>query len=190
VTFRAILLLALGLAMDATAVAAARGLAAPRLRLRHVALVASLFGGFQALMPVIGWLVGRRVGPLVERWDHWIIFALLGGIGGKMLWEARETPDESVPRSDGDVFDLRVLLLLAVATSIDALGVGVMLPMLHAPLLLSVVTIGVTTALLSALGLYAGRRFGSALGRKLDAAGGLVLIGLGCKILYEHLHAA
>ncbi len=123
-TFQAIVLLALGLAMDATAVAAARGLAAPRLRARDVALVAALFGGFQALMPLIGWLVGTTVGPLVERWQHWVVFVLLGGIGARMLWEAREAADETDTRGDHDVFDLRVLLLLAVATSIDALAAG------------------------------------------------------------------
>ena len=186
-TFRAIVMLALGLAMDATAAAGARGLAAPRVRARDAALVALLFGGFQALMPLLGWFVGRRVGPLVEAWDHWIIFALLSGIGAKMLWEAREAADDAAPRTSERVFDLRVLLLLAVATSLDALAVGVTLPMLHAPLGLSVVTIGVTTAVLSAAGVYAGRRFGAALGRKLDAAGGVVLIGLGVKILLEHL---
>jgi len=190
VTFQAIVLLALGLAMDATAVAAARGLAAPRLRARDVALVAALFGGFQALMPLIGWFVGQSVGPLIERWHHWVVFVLLGAIGAKMLWEAREEADESDIRSDRDVFDLRVMLLLAVATSIDALGVGVTLPLLRAPLLLSVVTIGVVTAALSVLGLYAGRRFGSALGRKLDVVGGLVLIGLGTRTLIEHFHRA
>lgn len=185
-TFQAIVLLALGLAMDATAVAAARGLAAPRLRARDVALVAALFGGFQALMPLIGWLVGTTVGPLVERWQHWVVFVLLGGIGARMLWEAREAADETDTRGDHDVFDLRVLLLLAVATSIDALAAGVTLPLLRAPMLLSLVTIGVVTAALSAIGLYAGRRFGAALGRKLDVAGGLVLIGLGARTLVEH----
>src|SRR3954467_8264876 len=90
VSFGALLLLALGLAMDATAVAATRGMAVARIRPRHVMLVALFFGGFQALMPVVGWLVGTRVGPLVEAWDHWIAFALLNAIGGKMLWEARD----------------------------------------------------------------------------------------------------
>ncbi|MDB4930036.1 MAG: hypothetical protein JWM10_2520 [Myxococcaceae bacterium] len=188
-TFRAILLLAVGLAMDAAAVAGARGLAARRLRARDVALVALLFGGFQAAMPLLGYFVGRRVGPALARWDHWIIFALLGGLGAKMLWEARATPDAADAPADGDVFGLRVLLVLAVATSLDALAVGVTLPMLRAPLALSVATIGVTTAALSALGLYAGRRFGAALGRRLDAFGGLVLIALGGKILAEHLRA-
>lgn len=187
--FRSILLLAVGLAMDATAVAGARGLAARRLRARDVALVALLFGGFQALMPLLGYFVGRRVGPALARWDHWIIFALLGGLGAKMLWEARTAGEADGAPAGDDVFDLRVLLALAVATSLDALAVGVTLPMLRAPLALSVATIGVTTAVLSALGLYAGRRFGAALGRRLDAFGGLVLIALGCKILAEHLLA-
>lgn len=185
--FAAILLLSLGLAMDATAVAAARGLAARDLRARHALLVALYFGGFQALMPVVGWLIGRRLGPLVQAWDHWIAFVLLSGIGGKMLWEARGAPDDDAPRDDGALFAHRVMVVLAVATSIDALSVGVMLPMLRAPLVTTVVTIGVTTALLSAAGLYAGRRFGAALGKRLDVMGGLVLIGLGVKILVEHL---
>ena len=184
--FSAILALAVGLAMDATAVAAARGLAVSRIRARHVVLVAGLFGGFQALMPLVGWTVGRRLGPLVEAWDHWIAFVLLGGIGARMLWEAwAATPDAA--RAEAELFGVRVMLVLAVATSIDALAVGVTLPMLDAPLALSLVTIGVTTAVLSGLGLYAGRRFGALLGRRLDVLGGVVLIGLGVKILVEHL---
>lgn len=192
-SFGAILCLALGLAMDATAVSAARGLAAPRLLPRHVALVALLFGGFQALMPLIGWVVGSRVGPHVQAWDHWIAFVLLAGIGGKMLWEARGADDAAPgdqPAAAADPFGLRVLLVLAVATSIDALAAGFTLPMLSAPFLLSLATIGVTTALLSACGLFAGRRFGALLGKRLDLAGGLVLVGLGAKILVEHLSAA
>jgi putative Mn2+ efflux pump MntP len=188
VSFASILLLAVGLAMDATAVAAARGLAVPRVRPRHVALIAGFFGGFQALMPLLGWLVGSRVGALVSAWDHWIAFGLLGGIGGKMLWEARSTADHDEEKKDaGDPFGLKVMFVLAVATSIDALAVGITLPMLGAPLVLTLLTIGLTTAALSAAGLYAGRRFGALLGKRLDVAGGLVLIGLGTKILLEHL---
>lgn len=192
-SFAAILLLAAGLAMDATAVSASRGMAVSVIRPKHVFLVAAFFGGFQALMPLIGWLVGARLGPLVEAWDHWIAFALLSGIGGKMLWEAWEAKEgeddtESTAQDrDRDLFGLRVMFVLAVATSIDALAVGITLPMLHAPFLLSLVTIGVTTAVLSALGLFAGRRFGAMLGQRLDIAGGLVLIGLGVKILVQHL---
>jgi len=187
--FGAILTLSVGLAMDATAVSATRGMAVPAIRPRHALLVALFFGGFQALMPVVGYLVGARIGPLVETWDHWIAFALLSGIGGRMLWEALRSADEQKStRREEDLFGLRVMLGLAVATSIDALAVGITLPMLDAPLLLSVVTIGVTTALLSVAGLVLGRRAGAMFGRRLDAAGGLILIGLGVAILVEHLH--
>lgn len=185
-SFAAIFVLAVGLSMDSMAVAAARGLVAPHFRARQVVLVGALFGGFQALMPLLGWLAGSRIGPLVEAWDHWIAFGLLSALGGKMLWEARGAPDDD-PAPAGDPFALGGLLLLAVATSIDALAVGITLPMLGAPLGLSLVTIGATTAVLSALGLFAGRRFGAALGRRFDVVGGLVLIGLGVKILGEHL---
>ncbi len=181
--FGSILMLAVGLAMDAMAVAAARGLAAPRLLPRHALLVAAFFGGFQALMPLLGWLLGRGVGPIVQAFDHWIAFILLAGIGAKMLWEARG--GDAAPT--GDQFGLRVMLVLAVATSIDAFAAGITLPMLGAPLALSLATIGLTTAVLSALGLFLGRRFGAMLGRGLDAFGGLVLIGLGARILVEHL---
>jgi putative Mn2+ efflux pump MntP len=185
-SFGAILLLAIGLSMDAMAVAAARGLAARELRARHVALVAAFFGGFQAFMPLLGWLLGSRIGPFVEAWDHWIAFVLLVAIGAKMLWEAKDVKGVS-ERSESALFAPRSLLVLAVATSIDALAAGLTLPMLGAPLVLSLATIGVTTAALSSIGLYAGRRFGNALGRRLDAAGGIVLIALGAKILADHL---
>jgi manganese efflux pump family protein len=186
VSFGAILVLAVGLAMDATAVAAARGLATPKILPKHVLLVGLLFGGFQGLMPVIGWALGTSLGPAVQAWDHWIAFVLLSAIGGKMLWEARGTP-EVVKATD--LYGLRVMVTLAIATSIDAMVAGVTLPMVDAPVVLTVVTIGVVTAVLSALGLFAGQRFGSMLGKRLDAVGGLVLIGLGVKTLVEHLSA-
>jgi putative Mn2+ efflux pump MntP len=194
VTFGAILFLALGLAMDAAAVSAARGVAAHRIGARQITLVALLFGGFQALMPLIGWHIGARVGPLVEAWDHWVAFGLLATLGARMLWEARTGhPHEresslhpALSRAD-DVFGLRIMLVLAIATSIDALAAGITLPLLGAPLVLSLVTIGATTAALSVLGLFAGRRFGAALGRRLDIVGGLMLIGIGTRILIEHL---
>lgn len=185
-SFGAILLLSLGLAMDATAVSAARGLAAPRILPRHVALVAAFFGGAQALMPLLGWQIGSRAGPVVQAWDHWIAFALLAGIGTKMIWEARSA-EGAEPADASSPFGLDVMILLAVATSIDAFAVGITLPMLGAPMAASLVTIGATTAVTSALGLFAGRRFGAALGPRLDLAGGAVLIGIGGKILIGHL---
>lgn len=189
-SFGAVLVLALGLAMDATAVSAARGLVVPELRARHVLLVSVYFGGFQALMPLLGWIVGASVGPLVQAWDHWVAFVLLGAIGGKMLWDAWGAEGETEPGDDtprADPFGAKVMLALALATSIDAFAVGVTLPMLRAPLALSIATIGITTALLSALGLLAGRRFGALLGKRLEVVGGIVLVGLGTKILVEHL---
>ncbi len=185
----AILLLAFGLSMDATAVAAARGLSVKRVRLRHVAMVATLFGGFQALMPLLGWWLGSSVGKSFAAWDHWLIFALLGGIGGKMLWEAfrHEAPAKL---SEAEAFGVKVMLLLAIATSMDAFAAGVALPLLNAPLGVSLLAIGSTTAALSAAGLCLGHRFGAAFGSRLDALGGLVLIGLGTKTLLEHLSAS
>lgn len=176
--------------MDAMAVAAARGLAAKELRVRDVALVAGFFGGFQAGMPLLGYLLGQQFAPLVDQWSHWIGFALLAAIGGKMIHEAWGESDKpegenSAPDSN-ELFGVRVLLVLAVATSIDAFAVGITLPMIGAPFVVSLVTIGITTAVLSALGLFAGRKFGSMLGRRLDAFGGIVLVGMGIKVLADH----
>jgi putative Mn2+ efflux pump MntP len=189
IRFGAILAVAVGLAMDAAAVSAARGMAVPRVRLRHAVLVAVFFGGFQALMPVVGWLVGSRIGPLVEAWDHWIAFVLLGAIGAKMLWESRDPKTAAAPRTEEELFGFKVMLLLAIATSIDALAVGITLPMLDAPFALSVITIGVTTAVLCVAGLIVGRRAGAMFGRRLDFLGGLILIAVGTMILVEHLRA-
>lgn len=183
-TFAEILVLSIALAMDATAVAAARGLASPKIVPKHVLLVALFFGGFQGLMPLVGWAVGAGLGPVVQAWDHWIAFVLLAGIGGKMVWEARHPPEAI---TDRDPFALKIMFTLAIATSIDAAVAGVTLPMVDAPMALTLITIGITTAILSALGLFAGQKFGALLGKRLDVVGGLALIALGLKTLVEHL---
>lgn len=188
-TFFQIVWLAIGLAMDATAVAAARGVAVRRVLPRQVMAVALYFGGSQALMPLLGWWIGSRIDHALLAWDHWIAFVLLSALGVKMLWDARHEGEEAIA-DDHHLFDFKVMSVLAFATSVDALAVGVTLPMLNAPLLLSVATIGVTTAVLSALGLFAGRYFGALLGKRLDVAGGLILIALGTKLLWEHLSRA
>jgi putative Mn2+ efflux pump MntP len=182
-----ILALAGALAMDATAVAMERGIAAERVRARDVLLVGLLFGGFQAAMPVIGWLLGSRVGPVVEAWDHWIAFAILAALGGKAIWEALRNEESARTTGSGDVFRLRVLLVLAVATSIDALAAGFTLPMMGAPPAPTFVAIGVVTALLSGAGVVVGKRLGRLFGERIHLIGGLVLVGLGVKILAEHL---
>lgn len=183
-----LLLLAVGLSMDAMAVAAAKGLAAPRIRARDVALIAGTFGGMQALMPLLGWLLAARFGAWVEAWDHWIAFGLLSLLGGKMLWEAwRGDGDDDDER--GPPFAVTAVLVLGVATSIDAFAAGLTLPLLEVPPPWAVATIGVVTAALSALGLFAGRRLGAMLGRRLEVVGGLALILVGARILMSHLGA-
>jgi putative Mn2+ efflux pump MntP len=187
-SFLQIFLLSVGLAMDAAAVSVARGCAAGRSsHAGEVARVALLFGGAQALMPLLGWALGSQMSESMAAVDHWVAFGVLAFIGGKMLKDAgSKAPDE--PEAPG--FGWRILIGLAIATSIDAFAVGLTLPLLNAPLALSVVTIGVVTAMLSALGVMLGRRFGTLLGHKLDAFGGVVLILLGVKILVEHLTQA
>jgi putative Mn2+ efflux pump MntP len=199
-SFASVAALALGLAMDATAAAAACGVATPVLRGRHFAIVAVYFGGFQALMPLLGWLLATWIGPAVAAWDHWLAFVLLGGIGGKMIHDAWRGGSgggadgggvrERRERRPEDVFGHKVMLGLAIATSIDALAAGITLPLFEVPIAISLATIGVTTAAAASLGLAVGRRAGARLGRGLDVLGGAVLIGLGAKILVEHLAAA
>jgi putative Mn2+ efflux pump MntP len=183
-----LVLLSLGLAMDATAVAAARGLSAKEVRVRDGLRVALLFGGFQAGMPVIGWAIGAAFASRVLGWGHWITFVVLGGIGFKMLYETRSSrPDEEAASPDeGGPFGLRVLVLLAIATSIDALAAGVTLAVSDVSIVLACGIIGAVTAALSLLGVHLGHRFGARLGKRLEVLGGLVLVGLAIKAMVEH----
>ena len=187
-TTASILALSVGLAMDATTVSVARGFAAQSLRVRDVIKVAGFFGGFQAGMAAIGWFLGEALGSLVAAWAHWIGFVVLGVLGSKMVWDAKSprSPDERRGLDVQRVFGTMPILLLALATSVDALAVGVTLPVLGAPRVLSVVSIGVITALLSALGVAAGQRLGARLGGRLDALGGVVLLVLASKLLASH----
>ncbi len=182
-TFTAILWLAIGLAMDAAAVSAARGVALDHFHPPHALRVALYFGGAQAVMPLLGALVGAQLGPFLQAWTHWIAFTLLSAIGGKLLWEGFHA-DAETTANNANAFSHKLMLSLAIATSIDALAVGVTLPMLRAPLLLTITTIGLVTALLSVLGLALGHRFGHLLGKRFDIVGGVVLIALGIKILF------
>jgi manganese efflux pump family protein len=184
-----VFVLAVGLAMDATAIAGARGLAATKVRLRDALLVALFFGGFQGAMPILGWSAGAAFAARIAGWGHWVAFVLLAGIGGKMLHEARATVDASESTSAtprGDVFGLKVLALLAIATSIDALAAGIPLALAGVNLAGACATIGIVTAALSFAGVLAGHRFGARLGKRLEVLGGLVLIGLGVKALLDH----
>jgi putative Mn2+ efflux pump MntP len=174
-----VIALALGLAMDATAVAATRGL---RPRRGEAWVLAVLFGGFQAGMAALGWLLGETGGPYVATWDHWIAFALLVGIGGKMLWESRHDDHDETERTGALLY-----LGLALATSIDAAAAGVTLPLLGAAPWLALALIGGVTAVLTVAGYRAGNALGRRVGSRLEIVGGLVLIAIGVKVLVEHL---
>ncbi len=183
-SFLEIVVLAVALAMDATAVAGARGLAAEHIRPRDPVLVALFFGGAQAAMPALGWLAGSSIASRITGWGHWLTFAVLAVLGAKMIREALEAPGEE--RDPTHPFGLKVLALLAVATSIDALAAGVTLAVRNADVLRACATIGVVTAVLSYAGVFLGHRFGTRLGKRLDVLGGIVLIALGVKALVEH----
>ena len=179
-------LVAVGLSMDAFAVAICKGLGMKRLQVRQAAVIALFFGGFQALMPVIGWALGSQLAPIVMPVDHWIAFGLLALIGGKMIWDAFHEEDAEGEAVDAPL-DLRELLMLAIATSIDALAVGVTLAFLQVDIVFSVLFIGVTTFVLSFAGVAIGHQFGSRWEKPSTIVGGTVLILIGVKILLEHL---
>ena len=181
-------LVAVGLSMDAFAVAVCKGLGMRTLNMRQAAVIALFFGGFQALMPLIGWLLGSQFAQHVTAIDHWVAFVLLAFIGGKMLWDAFHEDDDgdSVAATDAPL-DLRELVMLAVATSIDALAVGITLAFLQVNIVFSVSFIGVTTFVLSLAGVAIGHQFGSRWEKPSEIAGGVVLILIGGKILLEHL---
>jgi putative Mn2+ efflux pump MntP len=176
--------IAVGLAMDALAVAIAAGLVIPQLTSRHVFRLAFHFALFQFMMPIIGWSIGRTVSELISAYDHWIAFGLLMFIGGKMLLEA--TGDHQ-PKARGDPTRGWLLLTLSFATSIDALAVGLSMAFLRVSVWMPSVVIGVVTAILTAIGI----RFGSRIGRRFsvmaEIAGGIVLVAIGVRILVSHL---
>lgn len=182
--FPTTLLIAVGLSLDALAVSLCSGLALPNVSASQALRMASFFGGSQALMPVLGWLAGRGLVEHIARFDHWVAFGLLAAVGGKMLFEGlRRNSCETRP----DPFRLGTLCVLALATSIDALAVGMSFSMLAMSIVLPVAIIGGVTFALSLGGVYVGRRFGDVLGNRVQAAGGVILVGIGVKILAEHL---
>ena len=189
-SFVEIFLIGVGLSMDAFAVAICKGLGWKKLRWRQVLVVALSFGGFQALMPFLRWAVGRQFWQYIVHIDHWIAMILLAFIGGKMVLEGIESAREADVPAEGEAaqrIDLRELFWLAVATSIDALAVGITFSFLEVAILPAVSLIGVTTFCISAAGVLIGNKFGGRLRSKAEAIGGVILILIGLKILIEHL---
>jgi putative Mn2+ efflux pump MntP len=179
--------LALGLAMDAFAVAIASGMSLPAVGARHVFRLAFHFGLFQFMMPVIGWLAGRALAGWIAAFDHWIALGLLSLIGGKMLVESFQSEHERSNR--GDPTRGWMLVTLSIATSIDALAVGLSLAFLGVAIWGPSAVIGVVAAAMTAIGLLLGRRLGARLGVWAERVGGAVLIAIGVRILVEHLSA-
>ncbi len=174
--------IAVGLSMDAFAVAVCKGLATPKVEKKHMGIVGIYFGGFQALMPLLGYLLGSRFRVWIESIDHWIAFILLGCIGFNMIRESREEA-EKVDAS----LTAKAMLPLAVATSIDALAVGISFAFLSVPVVPAVLLIGCITFVLSAAGVKLGNIFGVKYKSRAELLGGVVLILMGLKILLEHL---
>lgn len=180
--FVELFLIAVGLSMDAFAVSVCKGLSVKRLSVKHAALAGLYFGGFQFLMPVAGWLLGYRFERMITSVDHWIAFGLLVIIGGGMIKESFSEAEEL-----NDDFGVKTMLMMAVATSIDALAVGVTFAFLEVEILPAAGLIGVTTFLLSGAGIYIGNLFGTRYKAGAERAGGVILILIGIKILLEHL---
>ena len=178
-----LLVLALGLSMDAFAVSICKGLSVPKLQAKHCLICGVYFGGFQALMPLIGWALGIRFQSMFSNIDHWIAFVLLAVIGANMIKESFSKEEECPDAS----FGFKTMLTLAVATSIDALAVGVTFAFLDVSIVPAVLLIGATTFVCSAVGVKIGNVFGNRFQSKAEFLGGLVLIAIGLKILIEHL---
>lgn len=181
-----LILISVGLAMDAFAVSICKGLNMRRMNNRHAGIIALFFGGFQALMPFFGWILGKQFERYIISIDHWIAFILLAVIGANMIHEAFCEEDEADTDSSGHL-DLKELLMLAIATSIDALAVGITFAFLQVNILPAVSLIGIITFIIAFAGVHIGHQFGSRYEKKAEIAGGIILILIGLKILLEHL---
>ena len=178
-----ILLISIGLAMDAFAVSVCKGLSMKKMSWKKAIIIGLYFGTFQAIMPTIGFFLGTTFERFITNVDHWIAFILLVGIGLNMVKEAFDTESES----RNDSVDVKTMLVLSIATSIDALAIGITFACLKMNILVPVITIGVITFIISVIGVKIGNRFGDKYEKKAEIMGGVILILLGIKILLEHL---
>ena len=186
--FVLLLLIGVSLSMDAFAVAICKGLAMRKVNKKQCFVIALFFGGFQALMPFLGWLLGTRFESYITSIDHWIAFVLLAFIGGKMVVEAVRDKDDNPEITEMDPpLNIKEMFVLAVATSIDALAVGITFAFLEIPIVQAIAIIGTTTFIISIAGVYIGNFFGNKYKNKAEIVGGVILILIGLKILLEHL---
>lgn len=178
-------LIGVGLSMDAFAVALCKGLKMRKVNYKHTFIIAVFFGGFQALMPFVGWLLGSSFAQYVEKYAAWIAFVLLLYIGGKMILDALHEEDDESGEMD-PLLDYKELTIMAIATSIDALAVGITFAFLNQNIWQAISVIGVTTFVLSVIAVFIGNKFGIKFRSKATMAGGIILICIGLKILLEH----
>ena len=187
-TFIELFLIGVGLSMDAFAAAICQGLFMTRIKWGHALTVGLYFGGFQALMPFIGWMLGSQFADRIQQYDHWIAFILLVLIGGNMIREALSGDEEDAAQAETDLrLDHKKLFLMAVATSIDALAIGVTFAFLETAILPAIGIIGCTTFCISVAGVAVGCWFGARYKKRAEITGGAILVLLGIKILLEHL---
>ncbi len=178
-----ILLIGIGLAMDAFAVSICKGLSMKKMNWKNAVIIALYFGVFQALMPLIGYFLGMTFESIVTTFDHWVAFALLTLIGGGMIKESFDDEDDK----KNDKVDFKTMVVLAIATSIDALAIGITFAFFDVNIVLAVSIIGIITFIISVLGVKIGNRFGDKYQNKAQLMGGIILVLLGFKILLEHL---
>lgn len=181
-----IFMIGVGLSMDAFAASICKGLNMRRLSAKNMMIIGLFFGGFQALMPAVGWILGKQFEVYITSVDHWVAFALLAFIGGKMIYDVFHGDEDGCCNEKTDKLDMKEVLTLAVATSIDALAVGISFAFLQVEILKAVSVIGVTTFVLSAVGVAVGNMFGAKYEKNATLAGGIILILIGLKILLEH----
>ena len=184
IDFLSILLIAIGLSADCFAVAMSASIARGTISLLQIFRVALFFGGFQALMPVLGWLAGRTIVGYIADYDHWLAFILLAIVGGRMIWESFH--DKDVHRKKIDITRVFTLLILSVATSIDALAVGLTFAFLKTSIVIASSTIGVVAFIVTTVAFLIGRKVSGLVGKRAEIIGGAILIGIGIKILLEH----
>lgn len=184
--FIELFLIAVGLSMDAFAVSICKGLGMRKVNYCHAIIISLFFGGFQALMPLIGWSLGMQFQQYITSIDHWIAFILLVGIGAKMIWDAFHEEDEACQCEESRL-RIKQLFLLAIATSIDALAVGITFAFLQVDIVISVIVIGFITFCLSFIGVVVGNKFGNKYEKRAMLVGGVVLVLIGIKVLLEHL---
>ncbi len=179
-----IFLIAIGLNFDSLAVSISAGLVVKNIRFNQAAKIAFVFAVFQGLMPFIGWFLGLQVRDLIKDYDHWIAFTLLFIIGARMIHESLKKEEDKKTLNPLKLF---VMISMAIATSIDALVVGVSLAFTEVNIIITIAIVGISTFLVSMLGMLLGKKAGSMFGKKMEIVGGIILIGIGVKILFEHL---